>query len=380
MALLATEQGETMGAARAARPGRFVMAGGGTGGHVMPLLAVARELRSRGHEVVFFGTESGMESRLVPAEAFPLERIRIGSLKGQGLMRRLRTLWQLPLSALAVSRRMGRQRPAAVFSLGGYVAGPTVLAAVLRRVPLVVMEPNAVPGVTNLKIGRFAARVLVGFAETAKYFPASRTEVTGMPVREEFFGVPAQTPGRTLRILITGGSRGSRTLNQASRASWPLIRAAGLPVRIVHQCGREDFAALHEDFAHSGLEGEIAPFLDDMPRAFAEADLVICRAGASTVSELAAAGRPSILVPFPYAADQHQLRNAEAIERAGAGRVVLDREMTGERLFEIVQKFAEAPGVLAAMGKAAKALAHPGAARRAASILEEAGGLSSSNA
>ena len=227
----------------------------------------------------------------------------------------------------------GRHRPGAVFSMGGYVAGPPVLAALLRGIPLVAMEPNAVPGLTNSKAARWTVRALVNFEETAAYFPSGRAEVTGVPVRSEFFAIGARRPGQKFTVLVTGGSQGARTLNNAGRESWPLFKQAGASVRIIHQAGRGNADALRPAF---DLDGELVEFIADMPAAFAQADLIVCRSGASTVSELAAAGRPSILVPFPFAADNHQQRNAEAMVRAGAARMVLDNEMTGQRMFDEV--------------------------------------------
>jgi UDP-N-acetylglucosamine--N-acetylmuramyl-(pentapeptide) pyrophosphoryl-undecaprenol N-acetylglucosamine transferase len=344
----------------------FLMAGGGTGGHVIPALAVARELRSRGHKAFFVGTEQGMESRLVPAEGFELQKIQIGGLNQVSLKRKVSTLARLPVTTLQCGSSV--REASAIFSMGGYVAGPPVMAALLRRIPVVVMEPNAVPGFTNRAIARLVSRALVSFPETASYFPAGRTEVTGLPVREEFFRIAPKPRGDVLHILITGGSQGSRTLNQAARQSWPLFRDAGLRARITHQTGTAAFAEIRDAFAQSGIEGEVVPFISDMPGAFAAADLIVCRSGAGAVSELAAAGKPSILVPFPFAADDHQTRNAEAMERAGAARLVRDAEMNGARLFELVSSLAaELPG----MGEAARRLAKPGAAQRAADILEE---------
>ena len=342
------------------------MAGGGTGGHVIPGLAVARELRARGHRVSFVGTEFGIEARLVPAAGFELQKIRIGGLNRVGMRQTIVTLGRLPIATLSSDRCV--RDAAAVFSMGGYVAGPPVLAAILRRVPVVVMEPNAVPGFTNRSISRLVARALVSFPETAVFFPSGRTEVTGLPVREEFFQIQPRVRGPQLHLLITGGSQGSRTLNHSARQSWPLFQQAGFPIRITHQTGVSGFGEIRDAFASSGLEGEVVPFLSDMPAAFADADLVVCRAGAGAVSELAAAGKPSILVPFPYAADNHQTRNAQAMERGGASRLVRDAEMTGEKLFETVSRVI---ADLAQMGEAARQFAKPGAARRAADVLEE---------
>jgi UDP-N-acetylglucosamine--N-acetylmuramyl-(pentapeptide) pyrophosphoryl-undecaprenol N-acetylglucosamine transferase len=280
----------------------------------------------------------------------------------------VRTLWQLPAATLQVMRL---PLPAAVFSLGGYAAGPPVLAALLRRAPLVIMEPNALPGFTNRRIARFVSRALISFPETGRHFPEGKTELTGLPVREEFFSLPEKSRGKRLHLLVTGGSRGARALNEASRSSWPLFQKAGFPIRFLLQAGREDFERLREEFSRSGLEGEVTAFIDDMPAAFAQADLVVCRSGAGAVAELAAAGKPGILVPFPFAADQHQLRNAEAFERAGAARLILNRDLSGETLFENVASLANESGTLERMARAARALARPGAARRAADILEE---------
>ncbi len=348
------------------RTGDFLFAGGGTGGHVIPALAVARELRSRGRSLFFVGTERGMESKLVPAAGFELRKIDIGGLNRVGLKQKLATLLQLPFTTMGCLR----YRPAAIFSMGGYVAGPPVAAALLRRVPVVVMEPNAVPGFTNRLIGRLVSRALINFPETARYFPEGRTEMTGLPVREEFYRLPQKARGDKFNLLITGGSQGSRTLNHAARESWALFRESAMPIRIVHQTGQNGFDELRAAFQESGLEGEVVPFLTDMPAAFAAADLVVCRSGAGAVSELAAAGKPSILVPFPFAADDHQTRNAEAMVRGGAARMVRDAEMNGSNLAERVMELAGS-SELEVMGAAARKLARPGAARRAADILEE---------
>lgn len=345
------------------------MAGGGTGGHVMPALAVARELRARGHAVRFIGTRRGLESKLAPADGFPIEWIEIGGLMRVGLRQTLVTLAELPWSVWQVSRMLHRARPAAVFSTGGFVAGPVLLAALWQRLPVIVMEPNAVPGFTHRKLARFVARALLSFPETAKWFPPEVTEVTGLPVRGEFFAIPPKPRDQDrLTVLITGGSQGSRTLNRAAQESWKLWGRGA--VRLIHQTGPAAYDQLASAFPSSGIDGEISPFLGDMPAAFASADLVVSRAGMGTVSELAAAGKPSILVPLPTAADQHQLRNAEAMERIGAARMVLDAEFNGPRFVDEVMRLAREPGLLASMGSAARAFAKPDAARRAADVLE----------
>jgi UDP-N-acetylglucosamine--N-acetylmuramyl-(pentapeptide) pyrophosphoryl-undecaprenol N-acetylglucosamine transferase len=353
-------------------PGKvFLMAGGGTGGHVIPALAVARELKQRGHEVFFVGTKRGVEARMVPAAGFELELVGVGGLKRVNMLRQLATLGQLPFSTLRMIALLRRKRTAAVFSMGGYVSGPPVIAALAAGIPVCVMEPNAIPGLTNRRLGRFVARSLVSFSETARYFPHGRTELTGLPVREEFFDLPPKPPEERFTLVITGGSQGSRTLNRAARESWPLFRSARFPIRMTLQTGQPEAAALQSGFASSGLEGEARPFLDDMPAAFSSADLIVCRAGAGAVAELAAAGKPAVLVPFPFAADDHQLHNAEAFERAGAAKLMLDRDCNGWKLYETVRALAADRESLDRMGQAARQFARPDAARRAADILEE---------
>src|SRR5579871_934659 len=329
-------------------PATFVMAGGGSGGHVIPALAVARELRARGHSALFIGTRRGLESKLVPAQDFPIEWIEIGGLNRVGLRRTLSTLGELPFSVWQAARMLDRTKPAAVFSMGGYVAGPVLLAALWKRLPIVIMEPNAIPGFTHRRLARFVARALVSFPETMRWFPRERTEVTGLPIRAEFFAVPPKPREGKLTVLITGGSQGSRTLNRAVEESWPLWPNGA--VRLLHQTGASAFDDIAPRFRAAAVDGEITAFLTDMPRAFAEADLVVSRSGMGAVSELAAAGKPSILVPLPTASDQHQLRNAEALEKAGAARLVLDADMTGARLVDQVLRLAADPEAFEKMG------------------------------
>ncbi|MCL4794928.1 MAG: undecaprenyldiphospho-muramoylpentapeptide beta-N-acetylglucosaminyltransferase [Bryobacteraceae bacterium] len=348
---------------------RFVMAGGGTGGHVMPLLAVASELRRRGHECLFIGTRRGLEARLAPAHGFPIEWIEIGGLQRVGWRQTLRTMAQLPAGVARCLRLLGRFRPSALFSLGGYAAAPPILAAILRRVPVAAMEPNAIPGLVTRRFARFTRRALVQFEETARYFPAGRAELCGLPVRDEFFGLPWTPPEDVFRVLITGGSRGSRTLNRAAREAFPLL--AGAPVHLTVQTGEAECEAVTEALAASGGQGEVTAFIDDMPAAYREAHFVVSRSGAGAVAELAAAGRPSLLVPFPFAADDHQRHNAEALARSGAALVVSDADLTGEGLAAMLLDLRARPGDLERMSRAARALARPGGAARAAGVLLE---------
>src|SRR4051812_35294422 len=260
----------------------FVLTGGGTGGHIFPALAVAQVLRDRGHRLLFIGTREGMEARLVPEAGYEMEFIRSGALNRVGLRKQLQTALQLPLGVLTASGILRKFRPRAVFSMGGFVAGPVVLATSVLRIPLVVMEPNAVPGFANRKIARYVYRALLGFEGARKWFPPSRSEVTGLPVRPEFFALEPKTNGK-FTVLITGGSRGSRTLNRASRESWLLFRVSGAPVRIIHQTGAAEYETLAHEFRNIGLEGEVVPFIRDMANTFRQVDLIVGRAGAGAV-------------------------------------------------------------------------------------------------
>ncbi len=352
-------------------PYSLLLTGGGTGGHVFPALAVARVLQERGHRLLFVGTREGMESRLVPEAGYEMEFIRSGALNRVGLRRQLQTAMQLPVGIAAARQVLGRFRPDAVFSMGGFVAGPVMIAAALSRIPLIVMEPNAVPGFANRKVARHVYRALLGFESTRACFPAGRSEVTGLPVRPEFFKLRPKDGG-PFTVLITGGSRGARTLNRASRESWPLFHQAGAELRVIHQSGAAEHETLARAFLDSGVKGEVIPFIANMPCAFAAADVVVARAGAGSVNEIAAAGMPSILIPLPFAADDHQRKNAQSLVDAGAARMVLDSEMSGQRLFREIDSLRQDPIALARMRERVRQFAHPGAAERAADVLEEA--------
>lgn len=351
------------------KPTLFVMAGGGTGGHVIPSLAVAVELRRLGHDALFIGTRRGMEATLVPRAGFSIEWIEIGGLQRVGWQQTLRTFVQLPSSVWKSMGILRRSGAASLFSMGGYVAGPAMLAASLSGLPMVAMEPNAMPGMVTRRMAGRIDKALISFDETRHYFPPGRTELTGLPVRQEFFEIPERQAGAVFSVLVTGGSRGSRALNRAALESWPAFRDSGLPVRLVLQSGAEQHHALLHDFNETGLDGDVLPFIHDMPAAYASADLVVSRAGAGAVSELAAAGKPSILIPFPFAADDHQRHNAQAMQRAGAARMILEKDWTGDRFFQTVRDLLGSPGQLRQMSAAARSTAQPGAARRAAELL-----------
>lgn len=355
----------------------FLIAAGGTGGHVLPGIEVARELRTRGRQCVFVGTSRGQETRLVPAAGFVLELLETGALKGLSLFERLKTVAGLPASLFRASRMLDRWRPGAVLSLGGYASGPMMLMAHMAEIPVVVLEPNAKPGLAVRWAAPFLSRGLVAFPEALSYFGNGRAEVIGIPIRREFFDLPRRRRREPFGLLITGGSQGAHTLNTAAVEAMVLWKEKGrlCNLKIYHQTGEHDLETVRAAYDDCAVDAEVAPFFRDMPRILGEVDLVICRAGASTVVELCAAGKASILVPYPYAADQHQLLNARAQSAAGAAVVVEDRAMTGNRLVREVEQLWDQPSALAKMEECARVRARPGAAERAALLLESLAGI-----
>ncbi len=349
----------------------FLIAAGGTGGHVIPGLQIARELRRRGYCCRFVGTARGLESRLVPQEGFPLTLLAVGALNRVSIRRQMETMIRLPQALWQAGRLLDRQRPAAVLSLGGYVAGPVLLAAILRKIPIVVVEPNAKPGLAHRLVGRFVSHALLGFPRGEEYFRPGRSEFSGIPIRDEFFQVPPKPHGRPFTVLITGGSQGSQRLNRAAVEAIELWSSKKRleELKFLHQTGPKEYNGIHSAYALYRANAQVVPFFDEMPQAFAEADLVICRSGASAVGELAAAGRASILIPFPFSADDHQVRNAEAMQAAGGARLVLDSDWNGERMVEEVERLLDSPATLEQMEQAARTLAKPGAAALAAERL-----------
>jgi UDP-N-acetylglucosamine--N-acetylmuramyl-(pentapeptide) pyrophosphoryl-undecaprenol N-acetylglucosamine transferase len=350
---------------------RVIVAGGGTGGHVIPALAIAHELRTRhSAEVVFVGTARGIETRLVPEAGYELKLIEVGALNKVSLATRLKTLTALPRAILASYRLIRRFRPGVVIGVGGYASGPTMLAAALARVPTVAFEPNRVPGLANRLIGHLVSAAAVQFEQTRRYF--SHCRVTGVPVRQAFFEVPVRTASTASRtLLVFGGSQGAHAINQVVMDSLPALAAAIPGIRIIHQTGERDYNGAQAAYLRAGIPAEVSPFIQEMPQAFACADLLLCRAGASTVAEITAAGKAAIFVPFPKAADDHQRRNAEAVVQAGAGLLLPENQLTSARLVETVGELLSAPGRLAEMSAQARNLARPNAAAEIAGMAAE---------
>ncbi|MFQ5457655.1 MAG: undecaprenyldiphospho-muramoylpentapeptide beta-N-acetylglucosaminyltransferase [Myxococcota bacterium] len=343
---------------------RLVIAGGGTGGHLFPGIAVARTLMARGPDnaLLFVGTERGLEKRLVPQAGFPLRFIRAGALKGRSPGQAVRTLLGLP-GAFAASLGILRDwRPDAVLGVGGYASGPVLAAAATLRVPRAILEPNAVPGVTNRALGRIVNEVYVAWDETKGRFPEGRAVTTGNPVRAEVGETPARGPGGTFTLLVFGGSQGARRINEALTAALALLGEAARDWRFVHQTGPADLEKVREAYGAIGLTADTAAFFDDMPSRYRNADLVLCRAGATTIAELAGAGRGAILVPYPFAADDHQAANARMLERAGAAVTILEKDLSPAGLADLLREIAGDPARAREMGRRARAQARPGAA------------------
>jgi UDP-N-acetylglucosamine--N-acetylmuramyl-(pentapeptide) pyrophosphoryl-undecaprenol N-acetylglucosamine transferase len=354
-----------------------LIAGGGTGGHLYPGIAVARELMAQRPDarVVFAGTAAGIESRVVPREGFPLELIRSAGLKGKSAAARLRGAALIPVSALDAWRVLSKWRPAVAVGVGGYSSGPVIGLAVLRGIPTLLMEQNAMPGLTNRLLARAVDAAAVTFDASLSFFGA-RGVVTGNPVRAEFFVAGAETvhavgsASGPLRVLVFGGSQGAHAINVAMIDAASRLRHVA-QLSITHQTGERDLEMVREGYRRAGFDARVEPFLYAMDREMREADLVVCRAGATTLAELTAAGRPSILVPLPTATDDHQRRNAQAMADAGAARVLDQRELTGDRLAaDITSLFSDA-AARTRMAAAARSLARPDAARAiVARILE----------
>lgn len=349
---------------------QVVLAGGGTGGHVIPALAIATQLKNEyGAECLFIGTARGIENRLVPAAGFRLQLVQVGALKNVSLATRVKTMFDLPRAILASSRMIREFGADVVVGVGGYASGPAMLAANLRGVPTLAFEPNVVPGFANRVVARWASAAAVHFQETCRYFPNCR--VTGVPVRPAFFAIHRNSGEGRPTLLVFGGSQGAHAINQAIVESLPGLCARVPQVRIIHQTGERDFAETQAAYQRAGVAAEVSKFIDDMPAAFAQADLLVCRSGASTVAEITAAGQPAVFVPFPRAADDHQNVNAQALQRAGAAIVVEESKLEAAYLVDTIATLLDDRPRLHRMSEAARALAHPNAVGEIASMVKQ---------
>lgn len=358
---------------------RVLIAAGGTGGHIYPGIAVAKEVMRRHSSSVvrFVGTARGLETRLVPQAGFELSLIESAGLKNVGLGARLRGLALLPKSFFAARKVIAEFRPDVVVGAGGYVTGSVLLTAALLRIPTLVMESNALPGFTNRVLARFVTRAAVAFEASLPFF-RGKGVVTGNPVRREFFEiVKKERDPSQVSLLVFGGSQGARAINEAMIEAVKHLGAHQSVLHIVHQTGEADEEKVRQGYAQAGWknEAEVRRYIDDMVTAFAGADLILCRAGATTTAELIAAGKAAMMIPFPYAADDHQRRNAEALEAAGAARMILQQDLTGERLAREIGELVQDSSKITAMEAASRKLAKGDAAQATVDLMEEMIGL-----
>jgi UDP-N-acetylglucosamine--N-acetylmuramyl-(pentapeptide) pyrophosphoryl-undecaprenol N-acetylglucosamine transferase len=356
---------------------RAILAGGGTGGHVIPALAIAQELQKRySAEVLFIGTARGLENRLVPAAGFPLQLVKVGALNRVSLAIRIKTMLDLPRAVFAAAGILNDFHPDVVIGVGGYASGPAMLAAIFKHIPRVAFEPNLVPGFANRVVARFVSAAAVHFQRTAEYF--RNPVVTGVPVRPAFFQIPVKSyVVSSPTLLVFGGSQGARAINKTVPRAMPELAKRIPGIHVIHQTGERDYNDVQSAYAQAGISAEVHKFIDDMPAFFARADLILCRSGASTVAEIAAAGKPAVFVPFPLAADDHQRRNAEALEQAGAAVVLEETKLDEVWVVDTLATLLEDPARLGAMGQAARAMAHPDAAKDIAELAAEVAGIQS---
>jgi UDP-N-acetylglucosamine--N-acetylmuramyl-(pentapeptide) pyrophosphoryl-undecaprenol N-acetylglucosamine transferase len=355
---------------------KLVVAGGGTGGHLFPGIAVAEEFlaRDKKNEALFVGTERGIEARILPRLGFRLAIISAAGIRGKSAFSQIKGLAML-LYGYAQARRILKEfRPDRVLGVGGYASGPVVLAAGGMRIRRFIHEQNAIPGFTNKFLARFSEQVFVSLEESEQFFPWEKTLLTGNPIRKEILAAFAQggngaqhaernTQHDPIRLLVFGGSAGAHSINQALVAALPFLSRYRERLVITHQTGENDLAEVREGYGRMGFRAEAIPFIDSMAAAYRVADLIVCRAGATTVAEVTACGKPCIFIPYPYAVDDHQRRNAEALLKKGAGFMLLDRELSGESLARMIMDLIDNPERIAEAGRNARTLARLDAAR-----------------
>jgi UDP-N-acetylglucosamine--N-acetylmuramyl-(pentapeptide) pyrophosphoryl-undecaprenol N-acetylglucosamine transferase len=343
---------------------RVILAGGGTGGHLFPGLAVAREFQQRDAmtEILFVGTQQGIEARVLPREGFRLETIPVRGLKGRGIPGVLDAVYGVPISLLRSVGIIRKFCPDLIIGLGGYASGPLLLAGKLKGIRCAIMEQNLRPGFTNKILSRFVDRVFISYRESVDYFPGGKLLETGNPIR--WRKLPEVKKSEKFTLLIFGGSAGAHRINVATLEAMKNLTDFASTLRVIHQTGQADFATIKEAYAALPFEAEAAPFIDKMDEAYAQADLVLCRAGASTVAELTAFGKAAILVPYPYAIYDHQRWNAQTLRDRGAAEMILDKSLSGEILAARIRNYLSEPKRIERMASAARALGRPEAAAR----------------
>ncbi len=346
---------------------KLLIAGGGTGGHVFPAIALAEEFlkRAEGNQVLFVGTERGLESKILPSLGYRLATINVTGLKGKGLWSGLGALKRIP-GSMAQSRSIIKEfEPNVVLGVGGYASGPTVLAAQLMGVPTAITEQNATPGMANTILGRFVNRIFVSFEETKVWFPIRRVLFTGNPVRSGFLRSVRQDRAgdEPFRVLIFGGSQGASAINHAVMAALPYLADLKGSISIIHQTGTAELEEVTRAYRDQGMDAEILPFIDDMSAAYEKADLLVCRAGATSIAEITAMGKAALLIPFPHAAGDHQVLNGRALVKQGAAEMLEQKDCTGELLALHIGDLYRDPDRVNAMEAASKAMGNPDAAQ-----------------
>lgn len=351
---------------------RWLIAAGGTGGHVFPALGLAQAIKENypEAEVVFVGTRKGLEVKVLPQRGFSLVTIPSRGIMGFGLKERILTILGLPWTAIQCVRVIASLRPSVVVGMGGYAAGPIVMIAAILGIPTAIAEQNSVPGRTNRLLGKVAKKVFLAFSEAQEAFPKEKVLVTGNPLPRELLEAAKlertapwkRSPGQKFHLLIFGGSQGAKAIDEAIVEAIPLLSRLPFPLKVIHQTAPDRLRWLEEFYSNSGLEHEVVDFIERMERAYLWAHLAICRAGAMSLAELALFGVPSILIPYPYAADDHQRKNSQVWQSAGASVVIDQKELDGRRLFELISTLSSSPERLEEMALAARGLARPNAA------------------
>ncbi|AJE02373.1 undecaprenyldiphospho-muramoylpentapeptide beta-N-acetylglucosaminyltransferase [Geobacter pickeringii] len=349
---------------------KLLIAGGGTGGHLFPGIAVAEEFlgRTKGNEVLFVGTWKGIEARVLPKLGYPLECITAAGIRGKGNVARAKGLAMF-LYGYAQSRKILKEfRPDLVLGVGGYASAPALLAAKGMQIPRFIHEQNAIPGFTNKMLATVADQVFISLEESRKFFPEGRTLLTGNPLRRQILeqvvdGGADERQDDAFHLLVFGGSSGAHRINLTLAEVLPFLGEAKGRLRITHQTGENDLEDVTAAYEEHGFQADAVPFIDGMADAYRWADLIVCRAGATTIAEITACGKPCIFIPYPHAVDDHQRRNAEALLKCGAGLVIIEKELTGELLARTIRELMDDPAKLRAMGDAAKGLARLAAAQ-----------------
>ncbi len=349
---------------------RLMIAGGGTGGHLFPGIAVAEEFLSRdpGNEVLFVGTDRGIEAKVLPRLGYRLQRIAVRGMRRVGFAARLKGIWLLLAGYLQSWRIVGEFRPDLVLGVGGYSSGPLVLAARMRGRRCFIHEQNAHPGLTNRLLACLATRIFISIEESKKYLPGDKCLLTGNPPRKQIVegarqGVAGGDEGGEFNLLVFGGSAGAHRINMAMIEALPHLAGLAGSLVVLHQTGESDLAQVRDAYISAGMRAEVVPFIDDMAGAYGRADLVVCRAGATTIAEVTVSGKACIFIPYPYAVDDHQRKNAQALLERGAGFMILDRDLSGEALAGTITDLVRDRQRLANVGRNAAALGRPDAAR-----------------